>query len=430
MALTPSISSVSGKKSNLHPYHIVDPSPWPRVVAFTAFFLVLGLALYRHAYLIGYTLFSFGLVATIINSAFWWRDVVREATFEGHHTLSVQNGLRFGRILFIVSEVRLFFAFFWAFFHASLSPSPQIGAVWPPKGIEVISPWLIPLLNTGLLLTSGASLTWSHAALLGGYRREARAGLVLTVLLASVFTLLQGYEYVNAPFSIADGIYGSTFYRLTGLHGRHVLVGTIFLAVSLYRRARHHYTLSTHLGFECAAWYWHFVDVVWIFLFLAVYTWGEGVLFYVVLPTWSNDQLTKPMALTLYGRPLPSHRTLENALTVLYGRGGHRAKETCQRLGLAPSLRVEDLTSAQESALASFLKETYTLAGALQEREALDRQRLFQNGSRRGLRRHAGLPAHGQRSRSNGRTAKRLRNLYFALSFLLRWFNFLIWPSF
>lgn len=278
MALAPSISPISGKKSNLHPYHIVDPSPWPRVVAFTAFFLVLGLALYRHAYLIGYTLFSFGLVATILNSAFWWRDVVREATFEGHHTLSVQNGLRFGRILFIVSEVRLFLAFFWAFFHASLSPSPQIGAVWPPKGIEVISPWLIPLLNTGLLLTSGASLTWSHAALLGGYRREARAGLVLTVLLASVFTLLQAYEYVNAPFSIADGIYGSTFYRLTGLHGRHVLVGTIFLAVSLYRRARHHYTLSTHLGFECAAWYWHFVDVVWIFLFLAVYTWGEGVL--------------------------------------------------------------------------------------------------------------------------------------------------------
>ncbi len=184
-------------------------------------------------------------------------------------------------MFFIVSEVRLFFAFFWAFFHASLSPTPQLGAVWPPKGIEVISPWQIPLLNTLLLLTSGASLTWSHAALLGGYRREARTALLLTLVFAILFTGFQAYEYFNAPFTIAEGVYGSTFYRLTGLHGRHVIVGTIFLAVALYRRARHHYTTSTHLGYECAAWYWHFVDVVWIFLFLAVYTWGEGVLFLI-----------------------------------------------------------------------------------------------------------------------------------------------------
>ncbi len=139
-------------------------------------------------------------------------------------------------------------------------------------GIEVISPWLIPLLNTGLLLTSGASLTWSHAALIGGYRLEARTGLLRTLVLAAFFTAFQAFEYVNAPFTIADGVYGSTFYLLTGLHGRHVLVGTFFLSVALYRRRRHHYTTSTHLGFEAAAWYWHFVDVVWIFLFLAVYT--------------------------------------------------------------------------------------------------------------------------------------------------------------
>ena len=265
------------QKRTLHPYHIVDPSPWPVVTAFSAFFLLLGLTLYRHAFTLGFTLFSLGLLATIANATFWWRDIVREATFAGHHTLSVQAGLRSGRVLFIVSEIRLFFAFFWAFFHASLSPTPQIGAVWPPRGIEVINPWLIPLLNTALLLTSGASLTWSHAALLGGYRTEARTGLVFTLVLATFFTAFQGYEYLHAPFTIADGVYGSTFYRLTGLHGRHVIVGTLFLGVALYRRRRFHYTTTTHIGYECAAWYWHFVDVVWIFLFLAVYTWGEGV---------------------------------------------------------------------------------------------------------------------------------------------------------
>ena len=265
------------RNSARHPFHIVDPSPWPFVSAFAAFFRVTGLGLYRHAFTLGFTLFSFGLVSVVLTAILWWRDIVREATYEGHHTRAVQAGLRAGRVLFIVSEVRLFLAFFWAFFNAAFAPGPQIGAVWPPVGIEVINPWILPLLNTLLLLTSGASLTWSHAALLGGYRVEARTGLVLTIVLATLFTLCQGYEYVHAPFSISDGVYGSTFYRLTGLHGRHVLVGTIFLAVSLVRRRRHHYTVGSHIGFECAAWYWHFVDVVWIFLFLAVYTWGEGI---------------------------------------------------------------------------------------------------------------------------------------------------------
>lgn len=264
------------KKTTLHPFHIVDPSPWPLVVSFSAFFRVLGLVLHRHSFTAGLTLFYIGFFAVVTNASFWWRDVVREGTFEGQHTIAVQNGLRFGRILFIVSEIRLFFAFFWAYFHASLSPTPSIGAVWPPKGIEVRNPWLIPLLNTILLLTSGASLTWAHSALIGGYRLEARTSLVITLVLAIFFTGFQAYEYVNAPFSISDGVYGSTFYRLTGLHGRHVIVGTIFLAVGLYRRARHHFTVSTHVGFECAAWYWHFVDVVWIFLFLAVYVWGDA----------------------------------------------------------------------------------------------------------------------------------------------------------
>ncbi len=233
------------KKNTVHSYHIVNPSPWPVIVSFAAFATVLGLALFMHFFTLGFKLFLFGIITTTFNVVFWWRDVVREGTFEGHHTFVVQNGLRFGMILFIVSEIRLFFAFFWAFFHASLNPTPSIGAEWPPKGIEAMNPWLIPL-------------------------------LLLTLVFATLFTILQVYEYINASFTIADGVYGSTFYMLTGLHGFHVVVGTIFLMVSLYRVARHHYTTTNHIGYESAAWYWHFVDVVWIFLFLAVYIWGDS----------------------------------------------------------------------------------------------------------------------------------------------------------
>jgi cytochrome c oxidase subunit 3 len=262
----------------MHAFHIVDPSPWPLAVGFTAFFMVFGLAMHRHGFTMGIVLFTLGILITTLNVTFWWRDVIREGTFEGQHTTAVQNGLRFGIILFIVSEVRLFFAFFWAYFHSSLNPAPSLGAVWPPKGIEAMNPWLIPLLNTALLLTSGASLTWSHSALLGGYRLEAITSLVITLILATVFTLFQVYEYLNASFTIADGVYGSTFYMLTGLHGFHVIVGTLFLGVALARMIQHHYTVSTHVGYECAAWYWHFVDVVWIFLFIVVYVWGDQAL--------------------------------------------------------------------------------------------------------------------------------------------------------
>jgi len=267
---------LSVKKTTLHPYHIVDASPWPLLVAFGSFFMLFGTALFAHSYNAGLTLLILGFIMTFGFAGLWWRDIVREATFEGHHTFLVQHGLRFGMILFIVSEIMLFFAFFWAYFHSSLAPVPEIGCVWPPKGLVVINPWLLPLLNTALLLSSGAALTWSHAALVGGYRLEAITGLLLTIVLASIFTCVQAYEYLNAPFNISDGIYGSTFYMLTGLHGFHVFVGTLFLIVALLRLVWHHYTTNNHIGYEAAAWYWHFVDVVWIFLFIAVYTWGEG----------------------------------------------------------------------------------------------------------------------------------------------------------
>jgi heme/copper-type cytochrome/quinol oxidase subunit 3 len=264
-------------RSELHPFHIVDASPWPLVTAFSAFFMVFGLVLYMHSFFLGLQLFSLGFIAVVINASFWWRDTVREGTFEGQHSSYVRHGLRFGMILFIASEVMLFFAFFWGFFHASLNPVPEIGCVWPPKGIHVINPWEIPLLNTTLLLTSGASLTWAHSAMFSGSAKELISGLILTIILASIFTAFQVYEYRNADFNINDGVYGSTFYMLTGLHGAHVIIGTIFLCVSLYRSIQHHFTRQVHVGFEAAAWYWHFVDVVWIFLFIAVYAWGEGI---------------------------------------------------------------------------------------------------------------------------------------------------------
>jgi len=267
---------MSSRTTSHHPFHIVNPSPWPRLTAFAAFFIVTGLTLTRHSFAGGSTLFFLGFVAVVLFASLWWRDIVREATYEGHHTLAVQHGLRFGRILFIVSEVRLFFAFFWAYFHVSLNPAPSLGAVWPPIGIEARSPWAIPLLNTALLLTSGAALTWSHAALLGGFRLEAITGLIVTLILATVFTALQVFEYLNASFSISDSVFGSTFYRLTGLHGFHVIIGTLFLGVALYRLVRGHYTISNHIGYEAGAWYWHFVDVVWLGLYLAVYVWGNG----------------------------------------------------------------------------------------------------------------------------------------------------------
>jgi cytochrome c oxidase subunit 3 len=204
----------------------------------------------------------------------WWRDVVREATFEGHHTSFVQLGLRYGMILFIVSEVMFFVAFFWAFFHSSLAPTVEIGAVWPPKGIEVLNPWEIPFLNTVILLSSGASVTWAHHAIIIGDRKQAMYGLILTVLLAIFFTAFQVMEYYDAPFTISDSVYGSTFFLATGFHGFHVFVGTVFLTVCLFRLMNFHFTKNHHFGFEAAAWYWHFVDVVWLFLFVSIYWWG------------------------------------------------------------------------------------------------------------------------------------------------------------
>jgi len=204
----------------------------------------------------------------------WWADVVREGTYQGLHTNAVQTGLRYGMLLFIVSEVMFFLAFFWAFFHSSVLPSIEIGGVWPPAGIDVLNAFDVPLVNTIVLLTSGASCTWAHHSIVAGDKNGAVNGLLLTVALGAFFTALQGMEYMDAGFTIADGVYGSTFYLATGFHGFHVLIGTTFLVVCLFRQLKNHFSTSHHFGFEAAAWYWHFVDVVWLFLFVSIYWWG------------------------------------------------------------------------------------------------------------------------------------------------------------
>jgi cytochrome c oxidase subunit 3 len=258
-----------------HPFHLVDPSPWPRTASTAALMRTTGSVRSFHGYEGGTNRGRRGRGLLRYTMYVWWRDIVREGTREGQHTTRVQLGLRMGMRLFIVSEVMFFVAFFWAFFWSALAPTPEIGSVWPPRGIEVLNAWEVPFLNTRILLTSGGAVTWAHHAIVSGDREEAVRALRVTVGLAVGFTGLQGFEYVNAGFTISDSVYGSTFYIATGFHGFHVFIGTCFLTVCRRRVRDNQLTKQHHFGFEAAAWYWHFVDVVWLFLFVTVYWWGN-----------------------------------------------------------------------------------------------------------------------------------------------------------
>nr|WNH20548.1 cytochrome c oxidase subunit III [Polydactylus sexfilis] len=258
---------------HLHPYHMVDPSPWPLTGAVAALLVTSGLVVWFHHD--STLLLSLGLVLLLLTMYQWWRDVIREATFQGHHTLPVQVGLRLGMGLFITSEVLFFTGFFWAFFHSSLAPAPELGSIWPPSGITPLDPFGVPLLNTAVLLASGITVTWAHHSITEGYRQEAIKALALTVILGYFFTILQVMEYIEAPFTLADSVYGSTFFVATGFHGLHVIIGSTFLTVCLLRQIWFHFTTQHHFGFEAAAWYWHFVDVVWLFLYAFIYWWGS-----------------------------------------------------------------------------------------------------------------------------------------------------------
>ncbi|MXO89724.1 cytochrome c oxidase subunit 3 [Pontixanthobacter aquaemixtae] len=282
-----------------HDYHILEPDIWPLIGAFAALTFTSGMVLYMHEMANAHLVLGLGIAGLIATFFSWFANIVREAE-GGDHTPVVQLHMRYGMILFIASEVMFFVGWFWSWFDFSLFPQPiqlveqtaadgtvstvtqslfgQEGAAaitqWPPKGLEVLNAFDLPLLNTLILLCSGTTVTWAHHSLIHGDRDGLKKGLWATILLGLVFTAVQAYEYSHASFGFGGNTYSSAFYMATGFHGFHVLIGTIFLIVCLFRTYKGHFTPRQHFGFEAAAWYWHFVDVVWLFLFVAVYVWG------------------------------------------------------------------------------------------------------------------------------------------------------------
>lgn len=261
-----------------HDYHILPPDVWPFIGAVSALTMTTGGVFYMHKMAGGHVIFFAGLLGVIVTFFSWFGKIIKEA-HAGDHTPVVQLHQRYGMILFIASEVMFFVGWFWAFFDFSLFPSELaevVGGQWPPKAIEaVMDPFDLPLLNTLILLCSGTTLTWAHHALIHGDREGLKKGLWATIILGAVFSMIQAYEYAHAPFAFGTNTFGSSFYMATGFHGFHVIVGTIFLIVCLIRAYKGHFTPRQHFGFEAAAWYWHFVDVVWLFLFVAIYVWGS-----------------------------------------------------------------------------------------------------------------------------------------------------------
>ncbi|WP_460973192.1 cytochrome c oxidase subunit 3 [Prescottella soli] len=238
---------------------MVESSPWPLLMGNAVLSMMVSAVLWFNGIEYSSLLLTLGVLSVVFAFILWFRDVTIEGTYLGDHTLIVQKGLTMGVSLFIVTEAFFFISIFWAYFHSSLAPTVELGSQWPPAGIETLNPFAVPLLNTILLLSSGATVTYSHHALIYGNRRAALIGVVLTLVLATVFTLLQGFEYINAGFTIADGVYGTCFYFSTGFHGVHVIVGTLFIGVAAYRIYAYHLTSDHHIGFESSILYWHFV---------------------------------------------------------------------------------------------------------------------------------------------------------------------------
>jgi cytochrome c oxidase subunit III len=264
-----------------HDYHLVNPSPWPLIGSLSALLLTLGGVVWMKG-LFGIPqgtpwVAVLGALGIIFTMVVWWADVIREGK-AGDHTPVVQLAMRYGMILFIASEVMFFVGWFWMFFEGALFHDARLAAdvvqgfnTWPPEGVEPFDPWHLPLVNTMILLLSGTTVTWAHHALQHNDRTGAKIGLLLTVLLGMSFTMFQVIEYSEAGFTFAGNLYGATFFMATGFHGAHVIIGTIFLAVCLFRLMAGGFTPKQHFGLEAAAWYWHFVDVVWLFLFTFIY---------------------------------------------------------------------------------------------------------------------------------------------------------------
>ncbi len=268
-----------------HDYHILPPSIWPFAGALSGFIMLFGAVMWMKD--VTPYMFFIGLIGVLYVMYAWWSEVIVES-HQGDHTPVVQIGLRYGVIMFITSEVMFFSAWFWSFFKHAIYPMADVAdkaaarvatangfdGAWPPAGIETFDPWHLPLINTLILLTSGCAATWAHHAVQEDDRDGLKWGLLIAVLLGVLFTITQAYEYSHAAFSFDGNIYGANFFMATGFHGFHVIVGTIFLAICYFRALKGHFSPTRHIGFEAAAWYWHFVDVVWLFLFMAVYIWG------------------------------------------------------------------------------------------------------------------------------------------------------------
>lgn len=273
---TQKLKNLLQPKHEQHPFHIVHPSPWPFMTAFSTFFCLVSFVGYFNFWPIPTFVNYFSIFALLASISFWGWDVSDESSYGGYHTTAVQGNLKTGFILFIASEAMFFVGFFWGYLHFSLSSGLQISGTWPPAGINPVDPWGLPFLNTLVLLSSGISITWAHRALLAGDRTGSLQGLSLTVLLGLFFVSLQYLEYSTfTDFSINDTVYGSIFYLLTGFHGFHVILGGILLAICLFRHYNYHLWLDNHTSFELFAWYWHFVDIVWLFVFTLVYWWGS-----------------------------------------------------------------------------------------------------------------------------------------------------------
>lgn len=258
---------------NNHPFHLVDKRPWPLICSLNLLNITISIIIFF--YKDNNKILLIRLTLMLIISYQWWRDIVRESTLQGNHTLKVKKRLKWGIILFIVSEIIFFVSFFWAFFHRRLSPTIEIGIIWPPKGIKTFNPINIPILNTIILLSSGVSLTWAHRSILINNHTQCIKRIIITVTLGLYFSIIQLKEYIEAKFTIADSIYGSIFFLVTGFHGIHVVIGTTFIIVIILRLYIIHISKNIQVGFECCAWYWHFVDVVWLILYLLLYWWGS-----------------------------------------------------------------------------------------------------------------------------------------------------------
>nr|YP_010999046.1 cytochrome c oxidase subunit III [Pealius mori]WPM91804.1 cytochrome c oxidase subunit III [Pealius mori]CAD5105721.1 cytochrome c oxidase subunit 3 [Pealius mori] len=255
-----------------HFFHLVNFSPWPILMAFNLINVgssIIIMILNKELIPV-----SIAVILVLMIKFQWWRDVVREALYEGAHSKMVKQGISMGVLSFIISELCFFVSFFWMYFYLSLSPDMVMGMVWPPAGITSVNFLDIPLLNTLILLASGFFITWSHYSLMKSSDSEMKISYVTAILLGIYFFIIQMYEYYELSFDLSDSAFGSSFFILTGFHGFHVVVGILFLSVNFKRLINNNFSMMYPMGFEYSIWYWHFVDVVWLFLYLFLYWWG------------------------------------------------------------------------------------------------------------------------------------------------------------